>query len=403
MNDVTRADFDVVMTPNYAPAPMVLVRGSGSRVWDQDGTEYVDFAGGIAVNALGHASPELVEVLIDQAKRLWHVSNAFATEPAIRLAKQLVAATFAEQVFFANSGGEANEAALKLARRYAFDHHGAEKAEIIAFNQGFHGRTFFTVSVGGQPKYSDGFGPKPGMITHLPFNDLDALGDAFSDQVCAVMVEPIQGEGGLVAADPVFLRRLRDLCDKHNALLIFDEIQSGMGRTGDLFAYMGYGVTPDILTTAKALGGGIPVAAMLTTTEIGSSFVVGTHGSTFGGNPLSTAVAGKSLEIINQPAFLAEVVRKADRLFEGLAVINESRRLFSEFRGKGLWAGCVLATEYAGQSKTVADAALGQGLLGLRAGPDIVRFAPALNISDEDLDEGLARFERAVNAVRFDG
>jgi len=292
MNDVTRADFDVVMTPNYAPAPMVLVRGSGSRVWDQDGTEYVDFAGGIAVNALGHASPELVEVLIDQAKRLWHVSNAFATEPSIRLAKQLVAATFAEQVFFANSGGEANEAALKLARRYAFDRHGAEKAEIIAFNQGFHGRTFFTVSVGGQPKYSDGFGPKPGMITHLPFNDLDALGDAFSDQVCAVMVEPIQGEGGLVAADPVFLRRLRDLCDKHNALLIFDEIQSGMGRTGDLFAYMGYGVTPDILTTAKALGGGIPVAAMLTTTEIGSSLVVGTHGSTFGGNPLSTAVAG---------------------------------------------------------------------------------------------------------------
>lgn len=399
MNDVTRADFDLVMTPNYAPAPMVLVRGSGSRAWDQEGNEYVDFAGGIAVNALGHAAPELVEALTDQASRLWHVSNAFATEPSIRLAKQLVAATFADQVFFANSGGEANEAALKLARRYAFDHFGEDKAEIIAFDQGFHGRTFFTVTVGGQPKYSDGFGPKPGMVTHLPFNDLDALGDAFSDRVCAVMVEPIQGEGGLVSGDPLFIRRLRDLCDKHNALLIFDEVQSGMGRTGDLYAYMGYNVVPDILTTAKALGGGIPIGAMLTTAEVGSSLVVGTHGSTYGGNPLVTAVAGRALEIINTPKFLADVTRKGERLFSALSAMNNTRRLFQEFRGKGLWVGCVLDTTYSGQSKVVADAALESGLLVLRAGPDIVRFAPALNIPDEDLEEGLNRFENAINAV----
>ena len=399
MTDVTRADFDAVMTPNYAPAPMVLVRGSGSRTWDQEGIEYIDFAGGIAVNALGHAAPELVAALTDQANRIWHVSNAYATEPSIRLAKQLTEATFADRVFFANSGGEANEAALKLARRYAFDHFGEEKAEIIAFDQGFHGRTFFTVTVGGQPKYSDGFGPKPGMVTHLPFNDLDALGEAFSDRVCAVMVEPIQGEGGLVSGDPVFLQRLRDLCDQHDALLIFDEVQSGMGRTGDLYAYMGYDVVPDILTTAKALGGGAPIGAMLTTDAVAASLVVGTHGSTYGGNPLVTAVAGKALEIINDERFLAEVRRKADRMFATLESINANRELFVEFRGKGLWVGCVLRPDLAGSAKTIVDAALHQGLMTLRAGPDIVRFAPALNITDEELDEGLERFARALDAV----
>ena len=344
MTNVTRADFDAVMTPNYAPADMVLGRGAGSKVWDQQGNEYIDFAGGIAVNAPRTRGP--------RARVGAHGSSAYVsgmsrtpTQPSRRFdsPSSSVAATFADNVFFANSGGEANEAALKLARRYAVDHYGPDKAEIISFEQGFHGRTFFTVTVGGQPKYSDGFGPKPGMVTHLPFNDLDALGDAFSDRVCAVMVEPVQGEGGLVVGDPLFIRRLRDLCDKHNALLIFDEIQSGMGRTGDLFAYMGYGVTPDILTTAKALGGGIPIGAMLTTAEVGASLVVGTHGSTFGGNPLATAVASRVLEIINQPDFLSEVKRKAARLFAGLEEINRSRNLFAEFRGKGLWVGCVLA------------------------------------------------------------
>lgn len=401
MSDITRADFDVVMTPNYAPAPMVLVRGAGSRAWDQEGTEYLDFAGGIAVNALGHSAPELVEVLVEQANKLWHVSNAFATEPSIKLAKQLVAATFADRVFFANSGGEANEAALKLARRYAFDRFGEEKSEIIAFDQGFHGRTFFTVTVGGQAKYSDGFGPKPGAITHVPFNDLDSLGEVVSDRVCAIMVEPIQGEGGLVAGDPMFIQRLRDLCDAHDALLIFDEVQSGMGRTGDLFAYMGYGVIPDILTTAKALGGGIPVAAMLTSNEVAASFVVGTHGSTYGGNPLTTAVASRALEIINTPQFLAEVTRKGDYMFGRLLEMNEARHLFSEFRGKGLWVGCVLDSQYAGQAKVVTDAALGEGLMALRAGPDIVRFAPALNITDDELDEGLDRFARTLKNVEM--
>lgn len=399
--DVSRSDFDTYMTPNYAPADMVLVRGEGSRAWDQDGRDYIDFAGGIAVNALGHANPDLQSALIEQSSKIWHVSNAYATEPSIQLARALVDATFAERVFFANSGGEANEAALKLARRYAFDRYGVDKAEIISFNKSFHGRTFFTVTVGGQPRYSDGFGPKPGAITHLPFNDLDAIGESFSDNVCAVMVEPIQGEGGLVAGDPLFLRRLRDLCDQHNALLIFDEVQSGMGRTGDLYAYMGYDVVPDILTTAKALGGGIPIGAMLTTDEVGSSLVVGTHGSTYGGNPLVTAVALEALKIINEPSFLAAVTTKANHLFGRLDAINQQANVFAEFRGKGLWAGAVLRAELAGQAKVVIDAALANGLMALRAGPDIVRFAPALNITEEELDEGLARFAQALEAAEF--
>lgn len=395
MDEVSRAMFDEFMTPNYAPAPMVLARGEGSRVWDTEGNEYLDFAGGIAVNALGHCAPELVEALTEQAQKLWHVSNAYATDASVAFARNLTQATFADRVFFANSGGEANEAALKLARRYAVDTVGVDKDEILAFTSSFHGRTFFTVTVGGQPKYSDGFGPKPGGVTHLPFNDVDALGDAFSDRVCAVMLEPIQGEGGLIPADPAFLQRVRALCDAHGALLIFDEVQSGMGRTGDLFAYMGTDVVPDILTAAKSLGGGIPVAAMLTTDEIASSLVVGTHGSTYGGNPLVTAVADRVLSIVNAPEFLAEVNRKSALLFALLTELNDELGVFSDIRGKGLWIGCEVAE---GGAKPLVDAALAQGLMSLRAGPDVLRFAPALNISDEDIQEGIHKLRLAILA-----
>lgn len=396
MVDVTRSMFDDYMTPNYAPAPMVLTRGAGSRVWDTVGRDYIDFAGGIAVNALGHAAPELVEALTTQAKKLWHVSNAFATDASISFAKTLVDATFADRVFFANSGGEANEAALKLARRYAVDRYGHEKSEIISFDDSFHGRTFFTVTVGGQAKYSEGFGPRPDGVTHLPFNDIDALGDAFSDKVCAVMIEPMQGEGGLIAADLAFLQRARALCDAHGALLIFDEVQSGMGRTGDLFAYMSMGLVPDILTTAKALGGGIPIGAMLTTNEVASSFVVGTHGSTYGGNPLVTSVAQAVFDIVNTPEFLAEVRRKADLMFSILRDMNDELGVFSDIRGKGLWIGCEVAS---GGAKPIVDAALAEGVMTLRAGADVVRMAPALNITDEEIREGLDRFRRGLISV----
>lgn len=281
---VERGLFDEVMVPCYNPMEMIPVKGEGSRVWDQEGNEYIDFAGGIAVSCLGHCHPVMVNALTEQANKLWHLSNVMTNEPALRLAKKLTEVSFAERVFFANSGAEANEAALKLARRYAADVHGAEKSEIIAFKQGFHGRTFFTVTVGGQAAYSDGFGPKPGDVTHLPYNDIEALQAHMSDRTCAVMMEPLQGEGGIVPPTPEFAQAVRELCDKHNALLIFDEVQTGNGRTGNFYAYQGLGITPDILSTAKSLGGGFPIGAMLTTAKLAEHMKVGTHGSTYGGN-----------------------------------------------------------------------------------------------------------------------
>ena len=269
---VNRDTFDEVMVPNYAPSTIIPVRGQGSRVWDQQNNEYIDFAGGIAVSSLGHCHPALVGALQEQSEKIWHVSNVMTNEPSLRLAKKLVDSTFADKVYFANSGAESNEAALKLARRWALEVHGSDKTQIIAFKQGFHGRTFFTVTVGGQTAYSDGFGPKPGDIEHAEYNNLDSVKALISDKTCAIMVEPLQGEGGVVSASTEFIQGLRDLCNEHNALLIFDEVQTGAGRLGALYAYMDLGVTPDILTSAKGLGGGFPIGAMLTTTDIAKTF-----------------------------------------------------------------------------------------------------------------------------------
>ena len=393
---VTRALFDEFMAPNYAPAAIIPVRGEGSRLWDQDGREYIDFAGGIAVTGLGHAHPKLVAALTEQAHQLWHVSNVLVNEPALRLARRLCELTFAERVFFANSGAEANEAALKLARKYSADHFGPDKREIIAFTQSFHGRTLFTVTVGGQPKYTEGFEPLPPGIRHVPFNDLAAFAEAISDRTCAVILEPIQGEGGVTSATPEFLQGVRELCDRHRALLIFDEVQCGNGRSGHLYAYMGYGVTPDILTTAKALGGGFPISAMLTTAAIAASFTVGSHGTTYGGNPLACAVAGAALELLSDPELLAGVRRKHDVFMAGLRRINERFGVFRKLRGQGLLLGCELAEAWRGRSRDFIKAALDEGLLVLVAGPDVIRLAPALIIPDILIEEGLQRFERAI-------
>ena len=396
---VTRATFNDVMVPNYNPADMVPVKGEGSRVWDQEGNEYIDFAGGIAVNVLGHCHPELVAALQEQGSKLWHLSNVFTNEPAIRLAKKLNDATFSERVYFANSGAEANEAALKLARRYALDHFGEEKDQIIAFNRGFHGRTFFTVTVGGQAAYSDGFGPKPGSIQHCEYNDLEQLADMMSDKTCAVMMEPLQGEGGIISPDPDFVKGVRELCDKHNALLIFDEVQSGVGRTGHLYAYMGLGVTPDILTTAKSLGGGFPIGAMLTTEAIAKHLKPGTHGSTYGGNPLACAVAERALDIINKPEVLKGVLAKEALFRKHLEAINEEFNVFEEIRGKGMLLGCALNKEYEGRARDFMMAATKEHLMCLVAGANVIRFAPSLVIPDADIEEGLARFKRAIAHV----
>jgi len=396
---VTRAWFDEVMVPTYAPADFVPVRGLASRLWDQQGKEYIDLAGGIAVNALGHCHPTLVAALQTQSQQLWHVSNWMTNEPALRLARKLVNATFADRAFFCNSGAEANEAAFKLARRYAKERFGAQKSQIIAFHQGFHGRTFFTVSVGGQPVYSDGFGPRPQDIQHVAYNDLAALKAVIGDNTCAVVMEPLQGEGGVLPADKAFAQAVRALCDQHDALLIFDEVQSGMGRTGSLFAYMELGVTPDILTSAKALGGGFPIGAMLTRHDIASVFVPGTHGTTFGGNPLACAVAEAAFDLINEPALLAGVKERERWFREGVAAINEQYHCFEQVRGQGLLLGAVLTEAYQGKAKQFVDAGIRHGLLVLVAGANVVRFAPALNISREEVEEGLARFAKAVAEV----
>ena len=396
---VDRSTFDQVMVPNYAPQKMIPVRGEGSRIWDQEGREYLDFAGGIAVNALGHCHPALVNALKEQSDRLWHLSNVYTNEPALALAQELIDHTFAEKVFFCNSGGEANEAAFKLVRKYAFDHFGPEKHEIISFEQSFHGRTLFTVTVGGQKKYREGFEPVPGGVTHSVFNDLDALKSVISDRSCAVVLEPIQGEGGILSATPEFLQGVRKLCDQHNALLVFDEIQTGMGRTGDLYAYMGMGVTPDILTSAKSLGGGMPIGAMLTTSKIADSLGFGTHGSTYGGNPLACAVSLAAVKLINDPALLAGVRQKQDLFRKHLNDINEKYHIFADIRGKGLLVGAELTEAFHGRGKDFLAAAAQEGLMMLVAGPNVLRFAPALIIPDEEIKEGMERLDRAVAKV----
>lgn len=397
---VSRELFDDVMVPNYAPGGMIPVRGEGSRLWDQDGREYIDLAGGIAVNSLGHAHPGLVGALMEQAEKLWHVSNVLTNEPALRLARTLCELTFAERVFFANSGAEANEAAFKLARRYSWVNHGPQKHEIIAFSNSFHGRTLFTVSVGGQAKYLEGFEPAPGGIHHATFNDLDSVRALISkEKTCAVVVEPIQGEGGVMPAAPGFLEGLRELCDEHEALLVFDEVQSGAGRTGHLYAYQLYGVVPDILSSAKGLGGGFPVAAMLTTANVAAALGVGTHGSTYGGNPLACAVAQKVVDTISQPEIMKGIKARSEQLRKGMTDIGERHGIFTEVRGAGLLLGCVLTEKWHGRAKDFVAAAQEEGLLVLVAGGNVVRLAPSLIIPDPDIEEGLARFERAVETL----
>ena len=338
--------------PVYRPRRIVLDHGRGSRVWDRDGVEYIDFGAGIAVNALGHAHPALLAALHEQAGKLWHTSNVFVSEPPLRLAQALVEASgFAERVFFCNSGAEANEAAIKLARRWAS---------------------------------AQGRGPERRTIL------------SFRGSVCAVLVEPVQGEGGVTPATPGFLAGLRELCDRHDALLICDEIQCGMGRTGHLFASHGYGVEPDVVTLAKALGSGFPIGAMLVGARAADTLSFGVHGTTFGGNPLAAAVAGAALKELTSAALMENVSRQADAIRAGLAALHAEFDLFDDVRGAGLMIGAQLRPAHAGRAGDILDACIGQGLLLLQAGPDVLRFVPALNIGDDDIAEGLRRLRRAL-------
>jgi succinylornithine transaminase family protein len=397
---VGRETFDEVMVPVYSPSDMIPVRGSGLDVWDRDGKHYLDFTSGIGVTGLGHGNPRVLEALRSQADMLWHVGNVYTNEPVLRLARALTNATFANRAFFCNSGAEANEAALKLARKYARKAFGQGKSRIVSCINAFHGRTLFTVSVGGQSKYTDGFEPLPEQLSHIPFNDIDAAQNAIGDDVCAVVVEPVQGESGVLPATAEYLKALRQCCDQKGALLIFDEVQTGMGRTGNLFAYQAYDVVPDIFTLAKALGNGYPIGAMLTKEEISGAFSVGSHGTTYGGNPLAATVALTVLEMINTPAFLKQVKQSAARLTRALVSISEDYpQVFSSVRGHGLMLGMVLSDEYFGRAKEVVKAAEKEGLMLLTAGTDVVRFLPALTVTDAQIDEANRLLRRAIDQL----
>ncbi|MDO4433855.1 MAG: acetylornithine/succinyldiaminopimelate transaminase [Alysiella sp.] len=391
------------LTPNFAFAPMLPAHASGSRVWDTNNKEYIDLSGGIAVNALGHCHPELIKTLTEQAQKYWHVSNYYTTEPAQELATLLIEKSFDGKVFFANSGAEANEAALKLARKHARDHFGTHKTEIIACINAFHGRTLFTVSVGGQTKYNQDFAPLPESITHIPFNDVAALKAAVSTRTCAIIIEPIQGESGVLPANHEFLRAARELCDEFQAALIFDEVQTGIGRTGKLFAYQHHNIQPDILTTAKALGCGIPIGAMIAKPLFANSLTLGSHGSTFGGNPLACAVAKRALEIISLPETLANVSQQSENLKNTLQQISqEFNGLFETIRGQGLLIGAVLNQQHQGQANKIIQAALSHGLMIIGAGESVLRFAPSLLLNDADLNEGMTRLRMALRSLYAD-
>ncbi len=404
MTDTTDALFALserYFLPVYKPRRIVLDHGRGARLWDRDGREYVDFGAGIAVNALGHAHPSLVAALTAQAGKLSHTSNVFVSEPPLRLAERLVGASrFAEKVFFCNSGAEANEAAIKLARKWATAQgRPPERRVILSFRGSFHGRTLAAVTATAQPKYHEGFEPLPPGFRYSDFNDLAAAERAMAGgDVCAVLVEPVQGEGGVTPASEDFLHGLRALCDRHGALLVLDEIQCGMGRTGHLFACHGYEVIPDVVTLAKALGSGFPIGAMLVGAKAAEAMQFGAHGTTFGGNPLAAAVADTALQELSSPALLANVARQSQAIRDALAALDAELGLFADIRGRGLMLGAQLRVAHAGKAGEILDRCVEHGLLLLQAGPDVLRFVPALNIADDDVAEGLVRLRAALVA-----
>ncbi|MDB4111853.1 aspartate aminotransferase family protein [Yoonia sp.] len=379
--------------PTYSRAPLTFVSGTGSWLVEQDGRRFLDLGAGIAVNALGHANPALVEALTEQAGALWHVSNLYNIPAQQKLADALVANTFADTVFFTNSGTEACELAVKMARKYWYDKGTPERSEIITFSGSFHGRSSAGIAAAGSEKMTKGFGPLLPGFTHLEFGDHDALRAAVSDQTAAIMVEPIQGEGGIRPLPDVCLKGLRDLCDEHGILLILDEVQCGMGRTGKLFAHEWAGITPDIMMVAKGIGGGFPLGAVLATENAASGMTAGTHGSTYGGNPLACAVGAKVMEIIADDAFLAEVNRKAALMrqkLEGLVAAYPD--VFESVRGSGL----MLGLKCKATNTDVVKAGYGQGVLTVPAADNVVRLLPALNIADEDIAEAVLRLDAAA-------
>ena len=384
------------LLPTYARVNLAFERGEGAWLVATDGERYLDFSSGVAVNALGHAHPRLVAAVTEQAQKVWHVSNLYQMPEAERVAQRLCDASFAEVVFFCNSGAEAMECAIKMARKYHAVNGAPERYRIITFEGAFHGRTLATLAAGGQKKYLDGFGPVVEGFDQVPFNDLEATKRAITPETGAILIEPIMGEGGVRVVEPFFLRALRELCDRHGLLLLFDEIQTGMGRTGELFAYQRAGIAPDIMALAKALGGGFPVGACLATSEAAKGMTTGTHGSTFGGNPLAMSAANAVLDVMLAPGFLERVRRNALLFKQRLAEIKDRHpAVVAEIRGEGFLVG-VRALVPAGE---LVDALRAEKMIAVSAGDNVVRLLPPLIISEQDIAEGIRRLDRACAAL----
>lgn len=386
-------DAATYLMQTYSRQPISIARGRGAKVYDLEGREYIDFVGGIAVNVLGHGHPDLVQAIQRQAAQLIHTSNLYYTEPQVRLARLLVDHSFADRVFFCNSGAEANEAAIKLARRYGHERHGANRFEVITMKNSFHGRTLGMLTATGQDKVQKGFEPLMPGFAYAPFNDFSALEAMVNDQTAAIMLEPIQAEGGVYVADRDYLRRLREFCTQKDILLIFDEIQTGIGRTGTFFAYEQLGVKPDIMTLAKGLAGGVPIGACLATEPVASAFTPGAHASTFGGNPLACAAALAVCRVLLEGRVLDHAKRMGEYLAKGLTDCKDRYRIVTDIRGLGLLQGMEVDTD----AKTLVSDALARGILINAANERVLRFVPPLIISQQEIDKLLELLSTLLN------
>lgn len=395
---VARKDFNRYMMPVYKPAGFIPVKAKGSIVWDKKNKKYIDFASGIAVSSLGHCHPDLNKALMDQSKKIWHLSNLLTNEPALRLAKIFCKHTFAEKVFFSNSGAEAVEAAIKTARKYAYVNISKKKNEVVAFSDAFHGRTMMAIALNGSDRFVEGYGPMPGGIKHHQFNEIKGLEKTINKNTAAVVIELVQGEAGIIKAQKAFIQKIKKLCKQHKALIVIDEVQSGAGRTGTLFAYEQFGIKPDIMCCAKGIGGGIPIGAVLTSSKIADCMQLGSHGSTFGGNPLACAVAEKVMTLLSKKTLLNGVKKKEKLFVAGLKEINEEFQCFEEIRSSGLWIGCKLKVQDGFNLDTMMQACYERGLMILKANNNTIRIAPSLIIEDALILKGLKVLKSAIQA-----
>lgn len=392
----TIKEYSNYMVPFYAPEGFIVKKAKGSFVWDSKNKKYIDFTAGIAVTNLGHCNDELTKIMNQQSKKVWHLSNLYINEPSVILAKKLCQKTFADKVFFCNSGAESIEAAIKISRKYSSSIAGKDKNEIVSFSSSFHGRTMLGIALSRAKHLIDGFAPLPKGIKNHPYNDIDKLDDLFSDKTAAVILELVQWQSGITKANKKFISKIKQLSKKHNTLIIIDEVQSGIGRTGSLFAYEQFGITPDILCFAKGISNGLPLGGILTSNKISKYMTVGSHGTTFGGGPIATSIGSKVIDIISKKAFLNNVIKKESRFIKKLEEINSKYNCFSSINSAGLWISVEMSSKKNIEVDKLIKLSHRNGLMVLKANSNTIRFSPSLLIENELIDKGLDLFEKSI-------